>query len=386
MRSSLLFLALLSTVPLAAQSIVREWNVPPIGRAFPGGIAYDPINDTIWVVDETDDHIRQFDRAGALKLDKPAPIPMGSGITDPNPIGCCVDPTTGNLWVVVDGPIRWAYELQPDGATIARAFSIQQLVDASAIAMDPVTGTLWIADDSAAALFEFRPDGMQLGSINVSGAGANDPDGLAYDPVTRTFFIGDDLTDRIIQVDRTGKKVKEWSLVALGISPEGLDLDVRSASLFVGDTGSQRRLVELSGILAPCMATAVEYGPRMCQDSGGTEIGLASSSCPSINNTLAIGMTTSPTVTTPATFIIATQRLPAIDLRVLNAPVGKCFLVAGLPIIVISPIPVKNGRAVLPLPIPDDPTLAGLQLTLQGLLYPHNGSIASTNGIELTLR
>ena len=54
-----------------APSVVNTWFVDPIGAAFVGGLDYDPGTDTIWIADETNVLISQYDRAGMMLYQGP---------------------------------------------------------------------------------------------------------------------------------------------------------------------------------------------------------------------------------------------------------------------------------------------------------------------------
>lgn len=243
-------LAFAAAAPVSAQSIVRSWSVDPLGSAFAGGAEYDCVRDVCWVVDETNDLITTYTGAGAFIAQWPAPIPPGSALTNPQPIGVGVDPATGNAWIGDEG--EWVYEFDPStGLPTGAAWpTTPTITDVSGCSVDPSTGNVIVVNDSGRLIGVFTQAGATLTTISVSGAGTTDPDGIVYDHDTGHFFLGDDTQDTIYEVDGTGALVASWNLAGLGISPEGLGIDKVAGHLYVADGFVTRSVYVVDGIAA----------------------------------------------------------------------------------------------------------------------------------------
>jgi hypothetical protein len=367
-----------ATASLSAQTIVQSWTLP-YANAFVGGVGLDHITDTVWVVDETNLLITQFTRTGT-QLNQ-FPPPSVPGITGPLPIGVKVHPVTGNLWVVDEAEV--VYEMTPAGSLVRSWSARPTIVDASGIALDVANDRIWIANDSARLLGEFDAAGTSLSTISLVGAGSSDPDGLAYNPVTDHFYLGEDTGDRVLEVDRTGALVASYPLGTLPISPEGLDVDTRTGTLFIGGGFAQRMVFEVAGIAAPVAATATAYGLG-CPDSGGAMPVLQASQAPTLGSTVAIAVQGSPSLQTLGWFVIGVTRTPFP-----LAPFGGGTCVVHNDVLVVtSPFLTTNGRAGFLLHYP-----AGLgagTYMFSGVFLPDgtaNGiGISVGNGLELAFQ
>ena len=82
MRTSYLVGVALLASTLSAQTIVQSFQ-HAMGNGFVGGVAYDPIDDSIWVFDEGQDTITAYTRNGALLRTIAAPLIPG-GTACPN--------------------------------------------------------------------------------------------------------------------------------------------------------------------------------------------------------------------------------------------------------------------------------------------------------------
>src|SRR5690606_29874903 len=140
------------------------------------------------------------------------------------------------------------------------------IIDASAIAIDPVNGNVWISNDSAHIVAEFTSTGAPTG-VQFTPPGSTDGDGLAYDPYNRVFYLGEDAANQILVLDRSGNLLNTIP-VSAQISPEGVDVDAVTGSVFVvNGLLTPETVYELGGIANPPPANAVtEYG-QSC--SGG---------------------------------------------------------------------------------------------------------------------
>lgn len=379
MRTAPIALAIsVVSVALSAQSVVQTWPVS-YANAFVGGVGLDHVADTVWVADETNLLITQFSRTGTQLTQFPPPtVP---GIASPLPIGIKVHPVTGNLWVVDEAEV--VYEMTRTG-TLVSSFSVRPAItDASAIAIDVARQRIWVSNDSARLLGEFDLTGTSITTVSVSGAGSQDPDGLAYNPINDHLYLGEDTGDQILEVDRTGTLVMAYPTASLGISPEGIDVDTRSGTMFIGGGFAQRAVFEVAGILTAGPGTAATYGAG-CMDSGGTVPVLNVSKAPNIGGQVVIGLQGSTSLQTFGWFVIGTTRAP-IPLGFIGAP--NCTL-HNDPLALTPPVGTNVGRAALVINYPA--TLVPATYNFTGFFLPdgtaNNIGISGSNGLELTFQ
>jgi hypothetical protein len=220
---------------------------------FVGAVAYDGVTNEVVVIDETATTVTYYDRATGAQVHQYA-APAGS-----LPIGGQIDITTGRLWVVGENEI--VYEIDRSGTIVGSWSCAPTINDASALALDPAADTVWISNDSVHIVAEFTRAGVPTGN-QFTPVGSTDGDGLAYDPVSRTFLLGEDTLNQIIVVDRTGAQVNVFPLATLGISPEGLDVDATTGTVFCGNGFvAPIAVFELTGILTPpATGSVTRYG------------------------------------------------------------------------------------------------------------------------------
>ncbi len=257
-----LSVTLLLAAPLVGQTIV---NTIPHAGPFVGAVAYDAVTNEVVVVDQTATNVTFYDRVtGAQTHQYPAP-------TASLPIGGQIDVSTGRLVLVGENEI--VYEIERSGTIVSSWSCAPTIGDASALALDPFTDTVWISSDSANIVAEFTRAGAATGN-QFAPFSSTDGDGLAYDPVSRTFLLGEDTTNRILVVDRTGAQVAVFPVAGLGISPEGLDVDSTTGTVFVGNGFvAPIGVFELTGVLAPPPAGSYTRYGTAC----GARIGVSGS-------------------------------------------------------------------------------------------------------------
>ena len=71
--------------PMSAQNVVTSFPTASGPNGFYGGCAFDPMTDTIWTCDNTNDVIEQYDKAGNLLQSHAAVVPPIAGA----PPVCC---------------------------------------------------------------------------------------------------------------------------------------------------------------------------------------------------------------------------------------------------------------------------------------------------------
>ncbi len=250
MLTTRLFVPVLLAAPLTCQVIT---NTITHNGPFVGAVAYDGVTNEVVVIDQTAVTVTFYDRATGAQVHQ-YPAPAGS-----LPIGGQIDITTGRLWVVGENEI--VYEIDRSGIIVGSWSCAPTIGDASALALDPAADTVWISNDSAHIVAEFTRTGVATSNQFVP-VGSTDGDGLAYDPVSRTFLLGEDTLNQIIVVDRTGAQVAMFPMAGLGISPEGLDVDATTGTVFCGNGFiAPIAVFELSGILTPpAVGSFTRYG------------------------------------------------------------------------------------------------------------------------------
>lgn len=250
--SSAVILAATALAP--AQAILASFPIAPAGTAFPGGLDFDCNSALFWSADENNNIIAAYDANGNFLKQYAAPIPPGATVTDPQPIGVGINPTTGMLWIGDEG--EFVYELNPvTGVPTGVSWStLAGITDVSGVAVNPITGNIYVSQDSGTPrkIVEFTPAGAVVATINLPAAGSSlDPDGLAYDAQNNWFYLGDDTANTVFRADATGATLASWNLTALNVSPEGLGIDPVNGILYIADGLITRRVYAIGGIVAP---------------------------------------------------------------------------------------------------------------------------------------
>lgn len=251
-KSFLLILPLLAGAasPAWSQTIVRSWDVAPLGAAFVGGVEYDCAGDVCWIVDSTNDLLSAYTGAGVLINSWTTPIPPNSSSTTATAVGVAWDRTTGMVWIGDEN--EYVYEFDPVlGTTTGRSWSsAPTITDLSGLTLDPATGNISVVNDSGRVVGVFTQNGAVVTSFSVAGSGTTDPDGIVYDHDTGNYFLGDDTQNAVYEVTAAGALVNSWSLSGLGISPEGLGIDKVNGHLYIGDGFVTRKVYVVAGIAA----------------------------------------------------------------------------------------------------------------------------------------
>ncbi|MBK9386468.1 MAG: hypothetical protein IPN34_16775 [Planctomycetes bacterium] len=368
--------------PSSAQTIVHQFAVPPTGGAQARGLDYDPISDTIWVVEEYG-RIYRFTRQGVVLAMHGRPVVPYS------PKGLAVDPLTGHVWIGgVSGDV---VEMRPDGTLTGLSFNLRpQITSLGGLAFDPESRTLLASEASPPPRFaEFTLSGTWVRNLPIVGIGSWDPVGLAYDPLSRHLYLGEDSADRVLEVDRNGAFFGAFALRPLGISPTGLGIDTRTGSLMVSSffyaNCYQSRVTEISGVVSPPSGSVTSFGAA-CRDSSGTLPQLSLSDVPTSGSPLTIATTLGSTVSVPATFLLGLGQLNlALDFLGANG----CILHTTSEWVLAS-VPNLSGRAGLTLVLPNDPAIAGRIGLAQSLwigdVGANSAGIVTSNGLRFVFQ
>ena len=181
---------------------------PPVlsGFDYPGSLALDRSNHSLWVVEQDGDRVRRYTADGALAattvVSKPSRVavdpvtheawvsslllgrivrlsPDGTALDTitacAGPIGIAVDATRRRIWVADAGADR-VVALAPDGTV---EFVITGQAEARELAIDEATGEAWVTLAAAGAVARLSPAGVEI--LRVGGLGR--PWGIALDDV-----------------------------------------------------------------------------------------------------------------------------------------------------------------------------------------------------------
>jgi DNA-binding beta-propeller fold protein YncE len=181
---------------------------PPVlsGLAYPGALALDHADRSLWVVEQDGDRVRRYTADGALAatavvsrpsrvaVDRvtheawvsslelgrvvrlsPGGTPLDTVTACAGPIGLAVDATRRRIWVA-DAAADQVVALAPDGTV---QFRITGQAEPREIALDEATGEAWVTLAAAGAVARLSPAGQEV--LRVGGMGG--PWGIALDDV-----------------------------------------------------------------------------------------------------------------------------------------------------------------------------------------------------------
>jgi uncharacterized protein YjiK len=250
MRTSLLLalaLTFAASSAMAQLSIVQQWTV----SEFPGGIAYAPDDDTIWIVDDSGNTFREYTRTGTFLSSFP-----GTQVGTSLPVGLEYEEGSGHLWCADETTAEQVVECTKDGVFVS-SFSVDaDMQDAVAIAYANSTGLLYVGDDNASEVVSWTTGGTLMGRWTTTPY-VTDTDAICYLDASNTLLVGDDNGAVIHEFTLDGTQLTSYDMSAqLGITGvEGLSYDPATGNVFLGDSSSPRVLYEISGFV---QATPVE--------------------------------------------------------------------------------------------------------------------------------
>ena len=182
---------------------------PPVlsGLEYPGSLALDRSNRSLWVVEQDGDRVRRYTAGGALAativVSKPSRVAVdpvtheawvsslslgrivrlspGGSVLDTitacaGPIGIAVDATRRRIWVA-DAAADRVVAFSPDGTV---QFVITGQAEAREIALDEATGEAWVTLAAAGAVARLSPAGVEI--LRTGGLGG--PWGIALDDLS----------------------------------------------------------------------------------------------------------------------------------------------------------------------------------------------------------
>ena len=178
------------------------------GLQYPGSLALDRSNGSLWVAEQDGNRVRRYAAGGALAatagVSEPSRVavdpvtheawvtslargqvvrlsaggaPLDTLAVCTGPIGIAVDATRRRIWVA-DAAADQVVALAPDGTV---QFRIAGQAEPREIAVDETTGEAWVTLAAAGAVSRLSPSGREI--LRVGGLGG--PWGLALDDVNR---------------------------------------------------------------------------------------------------------------------------------------------------------------------------------------------------------
>ncbi len=153
------------------------------------GIAVDPDDGTLWVLEERARNLVHLSRSG--RQQSSTPLALG-GAANSGPEGVSFSPAR-IIWVVQEkkpGQLVRLNESRAIAATIPLAFAR----DYSDLCWDAGGQWLWVLSDEDRALFRCAPDGTRLASYGIDVV---KPEGVAVDAARGRIWVTSDAADRL---------------------------------------------------------------------------------------------------------------------------------------------------------------------------------------------
>lgn len=167
------------------------------GALGPEGVAFDPGDQTLWVVDDPDPNdgtqtrVHHIDRRGRLLAQFPTTLFDPDALS---PQAIALDRDSGTLWVT-DNHADRVYNIDREGRLL-RSFPVSAF-DADAtnlqgIAVSTSDDTLWVTDRTTARIYHLETDGRLLASFPSTryDPDARNPTGIVFVPSPGFFLHG----------------------------------------------------------------------------------------------------------------------------------------------------------------------------------------------------
>ena len=162
------------------------------------GIIVDPVDNTLWVVEEKMRQLVNISRDG-IELNR-IQLNIDRDIENDGPEGITVNPNTGHFYVVNEKNPRQLHELNPQMEIIKTTninfTGIFKLEDLSGISYNIVENTLWIVSDTSEKIVVTGLDAKPIKAYNID---VFDPEGIAVKADERIVFVVSD-SDRKLYV------------------------------------------------------------------------------------------------------------------------------------------------------------------------------------------
>ena len=155
------------------------------------GIIVDPVDNTLWVVEEKMRQLVNISRDG-IELNR-IQLNIDGDIENDGPEGITVNPNTGHFYVVNEKNPRQLHELNPQmeivNTTTINFTGIFQLEDLSGISYNLIENTLWIVSDTSEKIVVTDLNTNPIKAYNID---VFDPEGIAVKADERIVFVVSD--------------------------------------------------------------------------------------------------------------------------------------------------------------------------------------------------
>jgi DNA-binding beta-propeller fold protein YncE len=159
-------------------------------------IAFDAVNDEVYVTDSTLDRVEVFNSTGAYVTQFGSSGTGNGQFSDP--FGVAADPQTGDVYVADSGNNR-VEKFDAAGNYLSQFGSAGsgsgQFNAPTGIAVDPSDGDVYVSDHGGEQLQAFDSSGHYLGEVSASFS----PDSLAVDPSTGDVYASDYDDDQVVK-------------------------------------------------------------------------------------------------------------------------------------------------------------------------------------------
>ncbi|MCL5785215.1 MAG: YncE family protein, partial [Candidatus Thermoplasmatota archaeon] len=196
-----------------------------VGQIEPNGIAYDPSDNEMYVVDSSA-NVSIIGTGNTVT----ATVAVGH-----HPIGIAYSPVTGGMYVANDGSGNVSVI---KGSSIYTTVNVG--VDPYAVAYDPYTTDIYVSNYLPGNVSVIHTVSV-ITSINVG----NNPEGLAYDPTTQDLYVSN-LGSHNLSVIGSGNTVTHTiNLGSLWVEPVGMAYDASNGFLYVANNyGANLTLID----------------------------------------------------------------------------------------------------------------------------------------------
>ena len=163
------------------------------------GIAVNPNDQSIYVVEERKREITQFNKLGTKIRSITVNVKnreINSGLE-----GICIDPTNNNIFVLNEKSPGKLIELNSDGSQI-NSTDLHFASDYSGLCINPDTEELWILSDESRKLFKCNKKGSLIKEYNIN---INKMEGIAIDFNSEKIYIVSDAYKKIYQLKLPNK-------------------------------------------------------------------------------------------------------------------------------------------------------------------------------------
>lgn len=211
--------------------------------SHPAGMTIDAAGH-IWVVDENNDRVQEFNAAGEY-LSSFGSSGTGAGQFG-RPTDVAID-SSGNLWVTDAGNSR-VEKFDSSGEFVSQfgtyGTANGQFHNAETIAIDP-SGKIWVGDTYNGRLQKFNSSGEFLQVIGSKGSGQGqmiEPTGIDFGP-GGDVWVADWGNQRVSVFSESGEFVRQFGSAGSGdgqfARPDAIEVDTRG-NVWVGDQNNDR--------------------------------------------------------------------------------------------------------------------------------------------------